>query len=171
MMMATKREAEAYKLHWLLENWGRWLRQRPRQGHCVSIEHRFSFKKRPDDTWTGWGDWNWTDKDRIVYQPPVDALQALDVERVMRWIPEGHRKALFLFYVVRFPYRICCKRLHIGYDIWSIFLGDAQRMVVNHLKTTAKPLTHTHVERICLPTIRPPAPAEILAPCGAGCIG
>ncbi len=152
----------------MLENWGRWARGRPTQGHCSSIEYRFNWKKRPDDTPTGWGDWHWTDKDAILRPQPIDDRLALTVERVMRWIPEGHRKALFLFYVARFPYRICCKRLHLGYDRWERFLFDAQLMVSNRLRTTGKPLTNAHNPDICFPTIRLPALAEIPEPVGSG---
>jgi len=114
-----------------LENWARWVRVRQTQGHCASIEYRYRSKLRPDETPTGWGDW--LTASPIPPLPPVDTLQALTVERVMRFIPEGHRKALFLFYVVRSPYRICCKRLHLGYDRWERFIQDARGMVANVL--------------------------------------
>lgn len=113
----------------MLQNWARYVRGRKVQGHCASIEHRFNWKKRPDDTPTGWGDWHWSDKNRIAYEAPVDALQAIEVERTMRHLPDGHRKALRLAYVDRMPRKMVCLRLVIAYRDYDRYLDDARCMV------------------------------------------
>lgn len=124
-----KVEAEIMDVDVMLQNWARWARDRAIQGHCASIEWKYRKKLRPDMTQTGWGDWGEAPPMPIL--PPIDALQALAVERVMRYLPEGHRRALVLFYVARLPYKGCCKRLHLAYDRWDRYLADAQAMVLN----------------------------------------
>lgn len=116
----------------LLLNWGRWCRTAPISGHCASIEHRYRGKVRPDDTPTGWGDWNAAPP--LPPLPAVDSHAALRVERLMRHLPDGHRKALRLHYVSRMPIKLACLRLVIRRDMWGRFLGDAQRMVANLLQ-------------------------------------
>lgn len=102
---------------------------------------------------------------------PIDALQALAVERVMRCLPEDHRRVLVLFYVARLPYRQICRILHRGYDMWDRFFGDAQRMVANLLKISKNPLQYTHGYGIDMLENSIPAHAEIPEPVGSGCIG
>ena len=152
---------DAVGIHAKLQNWGRWVRTRPVQGHCASIEHRYRSKLRPDETPTGWGDW--LTASPMPPMPPIDELSALAVERVMRHVPKGHRAALKLHYVLRMPYKLACKRLHLGYDRWERFVYDAQLMVANRLHQQEK-------KSICLQTIRLPVQTETLAPVGAECV-
>ena len=143
-----------------LVNWGRWVRLRPVQGHCRSIEHRFKFK-RIDDTKDGWGAWETTPPP--IPLPAIDLLAALEVERVMRFLPRKHRLALKLEYVYRMPWRLICKRLYMPYQGWWEHLSEAQNMVENLLKR----LTKQNPGRT-LPKIRPSGnPAETRAPDGA----
>ena len=115
----------------ILMNWARWVRVRQVQGHCASIEHRYRMKSRADSTPTGWGDWLITPPSRPAL--PVDALSALAVERVMRLVPRGHRKALKLCYVFNMPNKLICLRLVIRLADWDRFLVDARCMVANLL--------------------------------------
>ena len=130
-----------------LQNWARWARDRAIQGHCASIEYRFRFRTTPDV--------DWREAPPVVPLPPIDALEALEVERVMRHLPEGHRRALVLFYVVRIPYKGCCRLLHLGYDMWGKYLSDAQCMV-------AALFTRHNGSDIRQTTIRQPAHAEYI---------
>lgn len=150
----------------ILRNWGRWVRDREIQGHCASIEHRYRPRWRPDSAPTGWGDWLTTPVHGLL--PSVDPLLALAVERTMRHVPTDHRRALKLHYVLRMPWRLSCKRLHLAYDCWEQFLCDAQYMVANLLKqSTQKPLTNIHFGRISVSTIRIPVQTETLEPVGS----
>lgn len=114
-----------------LQNWARWVRLRPHQGHCRSIEHRYKLR-RIDDTRYGWGAWQTTPV--MPPLPEVDALAALEVERCMRFVPKGPRTALKFKYVLRAPRAWCCRRLVIPYDYWDTHIADAQQMVANLLK-------------------------------------
>jgi hypothetical protein len=148
------------EIHERLVEWGRWVRLRPRQGHCFSIEHRYKLR-RLDDTPYGWGSWLSTPPTPPL--PAVDALAALEVERTMRHIPKKHRIALKLEYVYRMPWRLICKRLSLPYDCWWVHLSEAQNMVANRLKG----LTRQNLGRN-LSQIRPSGqPAETRAPDGA----
>lgn len=137
-----------------LRNWARWVRGRTARGHCASIEHRYHNKLRPDMTPTGWGDWIPAVPPPVL--PPIDALQALEVERTMRHLPDGHRRALVLYYVARLPYKGCCRALHLGYDRWPKFLADAQCMVANLLLQRRAKCASMRS------TIRKPAQAEYI---------
>ena len=129
-----------------MRNWATWCRNRPHYGHCASIEFRY----RSPQTW-------YPPEPRIE----VDSLSALAIERIMRYVPALHREALKLRYVVRLPRRDICRALHVPYDLWWQFVGDAQQMVANLL-------TRTHHGYSVRPlTDSPPA---LLAPHGAGCI-
>jgi hypothetical protein len=57
-----------------LENWARWARDRYHKQHCASIEHRY---RSPQ----AWGDWETASPDPIA--PPVDILQAVEVQKVI----------------------------------------------------------------------------------------
>lgn len=113
-----------------LQNWARWVRVRPVQGHCASIEHRFRFRTSPDV--------DWREAPPVVPLSPIDVLSAIDVEKVMRLVPKGHRAALKLHYVLRMPYKLACKRLHLGYDVWERYIDDARLMVENLLRRSDK---------------------------------
>ena len=142
-------------IHFLLQNWGRWVRLRPVQGHCRSIEHRFKFK-RIDDTKDGWGAWETTPPP--IPLPAVDVLAALEVEKVMRWLPKKHRLALKLEYVYRMPWKLACKRLSMPYQGWWKHLSEAQGMVAALLRRRGKGvIRHPQL----------PATAETRAPDGA----
>ena len=143
-------------IHSLLQNWARWVRLRPVQGHCRSIEHRFKFK-RIDDTKDGWGAWETTPPP--IPLPAVDVLAALEVEKVMRFLPRKHRLALRFEYVDRMPWKLACKRLSIGYDRWLRHLGRAQAMVEN--------LTRARKTRILPAQLDIPAQPRPLRPLGA----
>jgi hypothetical protein len=142
----------------LLVNWGRWVRVRQHQGHCLSIEHRYRRHARPDDTPSGWNDWLSTPPPQTL--PAVDVRAALEVERIMRHIPRRHRLALKLEYAMRMPWKVSCKRLSLPYQCWGEHLGEAQGMVAALLRRHEK-------ARISGPTVRLPAPAETPRPSGA----
>ena len=114
-----------------LREWGRWVRVRQHQGHCLSIEHRYRRHARPDDTPTGFEDWSSTPPTQTL--PAVDAQAALEVEKVMRWIEPKHRRALKLHYVMRMGDKMICRRLVIRFADFDSFLSDAQQMVMNRL--------------------------------------
>ena len=146
----------------IVQNWGRWARTRIPEGHCASIEHRFKNRLRPDMTPTGWGDWIPVVPAPIL--PPVDALQALEVERTMRHLPDDHRTALKLAYVYRMPRKMICLRLGIAFADFDRYTGDARAMVAA--------LLHRQEKRCKVPIqFNFPAHAEILEPLGSGCIG
>ncbi|MCR4297560.1 MAG: hypothetical protein NUV75_02220 [Gallionella sp.] len=119
-------------IHSMLENWARWARGRAVQGHCASIEYRYRSKLRPDMTPTGWGDW--IPVVPLPILPPIDALQALEVERCMRHLPDGHRMALRLVYVDRMPRKMACLYLVIAFRDYERYLGDARCMIANLLQ-------------------------------------
>lgn len=142
-----------------LREWGRWVRVRPQQGHCFSIEHLYRRNIREGDTPTGWVDWL-TTPPQVPSNPPR-AFAALQVERTMRHLPGRHRRALKLHYVVRLPPRLCCRRLAIPYAGWEAFLDDSQSMV-------AALLTRQQSRRTVPPDVLTfPAPAAICSPVGA----
>lgn len=145
-------------VHELLLNWSRWVRLRPHQGHCFSIEHRYKLR-RVDDTVYGWGSWNTTPPSSPL--PAVDSLSALEVERVMRFLPRKHRLALKLEYVFRMPWKMACKRLSLPYNLWWEHLSQAQQMVANRLTRRGKGYIRP-------PQFDLPASAETLAADAAG---
>ena len=102
-----------------LRNWGSWARERPIYGHCHSIEHRY----RSPQCWN-----------EVLPKVLIDPLQALETERVMRFLPRKHRLALKFNYVFRAPWRWSCQRLVLRYDLWGEHLSDAQNMVANRLR-------------------------------------
>lgn len=111
----------------MLQNWGRWARLRQTQGHCASIEWRYRSKMRPDETPTGWGDW--LTSSPLPPMPALDSLQALAVEGCMRHMPDGHRKALKLRYVLQMPRRMICLRLSVNKLDYDRYMNDARAMI------------------------------------------
>ena len=116
-------------IHEDLLNWARWVRARTHQGHCGSIEHRYRLR-RLDDAPTGWGDWQITPP-KLPTLPPTDIPLALEIERLMRHLPDRHRKALKLTYVYRIPWRLASQRLHLAYACWQEHLEAARQMLDN----------------------------------------
>jgi hypothetical protein len=145
---------QADAIHERLIEWGRWVRLRPQQGHCASIEHRYRRVIKEGDTRTGWGDY--FTEPPLQLMTPIDEFRALEVEKIMRHLPAKHRLALALHYVDRTPFKRACKRLAIGYLTWDDLLGDAQRMVGNLLTR------HKTPRNIAANSV-PPAKAEITA--------
>lgn len=119
----------------VLENWARWARDRYHKQHCASIEHRYARKTRPDETLTGWGDWETSSPEAIA--PPLDILQAVEVQKVIGRLGFQYAWALTFGY--------CYPR----YDRWkaAAFCGvyrperlarlirKAEHMVANNLQT------------------------------------
>jgi hypothetical protein len=121
-----------------LQNWARWCRSgHGGPGQCLSAEGRYRRVRIPGDTPTGWGDYLVTAPE--AYEGPIDILGALEVERVMRFLPAKHKTALQLHYIYRLPPRMICRRLGLGYRKLEAFLIVAALMVQNRL-TSAKPL-------------------------------
>jgi hypothetical protein len=118
-----------------LEEWGRWVVERRSPGQCGSLEKRFRRRSREDDTPTGHVDWGLNPV--RTPPPPMDPFRALEVERVMRHIPELHRKVLTLVYVFRFSRQIAVGRCGVPTKDGDDFFSDAQRMVVNAMRLRA----------------------------------
>lgn len=105
-------------IHDRLVNWGKWARNKPQYGHCLSIEHRY----RSPQCW-------WPEEPRNE----IDLLDALRVERVMRHLPDMHRAALRYKYVIGIGEQGICNRLRVKPYLWGFILSHAQLMVRNLL--------------------------------------
>lgn len=90
----------------VMKNWGRWARDRYHFSHCASIEHKYVRKSRPDETKTGWGDWE-TSPPAEPPQPAIDALQAIVVQKLIGTL--GHQFAWALTFEYCYP----------KYDKWA----------------------------------------------------
>jgi hypothetical protein len=150
-----------------LENWGRWVRG----GHggisqCESIEGNYRRRRVPGETDYGWGDYL-TEPPPADPPPPIDVLQALAVERTMRFLPRPHRIALKLKYVRKLSPDRICGRLAIPYDMWEVFLLHAQLLVKNRL--TRENSGNTLAIHADLPHL--PRLTRDLEPSGSGCNG
>ncbi len=105
-----------------LRNWGRWARLNGHQGHCASIEFRYTSPQC------------WRDLQDQAPRVEIDHALAESVERTMRHIPRLHRLALKFRYVYGEGVQWCCRRLRLPYDGWGRFLADAQSMVLRRLQ-------------------------------------
>lgn len=134
MMQAQSKRASIDEA---LRNWARWVRVRPAQGRCASIEHRYRLRFRPDNAPTGWGDWS---PSVPAQRPPepIDSIAALAVERCMRAIPEQHRDAIILAYVYQCSAGYAARLLNIRYEDLDRFLDDACAMLKNILQFNKK---------------------------------
>lgn len=76
----------------------------------------------------------WQTAAPLVSLPSIDALDAVEVERVMRFVPELHRQAMIYRYVWTVADRgWCCRQIGIHYGGWGWFLDVAGQMVANLL--------------------------------------
>ena len=110
-------------IHQRLVNWGNWARDKVHYGHCMSIEHRY----RSPQCW-------YPPEPR---PPEPNLFEALDVERVMRFLPSKHREALVLRYVCRMTPEGVRRKLRVPLeDLW-LLLDAASVMVTNRLRRGA----------------------------------
>ena len=58
----------------VLENWGRWAKDRYHKQHCASLEHRY---RSPQE----WGDWENAAPGQSVH--PIDVLDAVEVQKII----------------------------------------------------------------------------------------
>lgn len=106
-------------VHEELENWGRWSRCRPHQGHCASAEHRY---RAPRVAEGGERSVAIAGGRAAVLHPHVCAL------------PEQQRWMLHLWYVHRASIGLIRRRLGLHGDAVPVELNRARRMVANRLR-------------------------------------
>ena len=120
-------QPELMAIHMRLENWAKWSRDRIRQGHCRSIEHRYKS----------------TDVHQDERGPRLawDALDAEDLHRCVCEIPERQRWLLHLHYLHLSPAGYIRRALGIRRDEMADELNRARRMVENRTRVCYKSST------------------------------
>lgn len=106
-------------VHEELENWGRWSRGRPNQGHCASAEHRYS--AAPDSGGN-------------AMAAEIVGRRAAALHPHICAIPEKQRWLLHLWYVHRVPVGFIRRRLGLHGSAVPVELNKARRMVANRLR-------------------------------------
>lgn len=125
-------------LQMILANWASWARDRYHKKHCASLEHRY---RSPQ----AWGDWETASPDPIA--PPVDILQAVEVQKVIGRL--GFQYAWALTFAYCYP----------KYDRWKAaafckvyrperllrLIRKAENMVANGLQLVPEQVYKTDV--------------------------
>lgn len=105
-----------------LENWGKWSRELPERGHCMSIESRY---RSPQ---------HWFDLGAPQAPPsPVDRDAALAVNRAWGAMPQPWKGVLRDWYVYAANPKMTCRRVKIPFRAHEDYLVDARLMVRNLL--------------------------------------
>jgi len=104
-----------------LLNWAAWLRgsgASPQESPMFRL-YRCSFAR------SGYG--------QTTRAPPVQAAAAVNVEKIMRLLPELHRGVLVGWYVRAKPPAVLCRLLAIRYDGLAGTLRDARTMAKDNM--------------------------------------
>ena len=103
-------------IHEQLENWARWVRNRPTQGRQQPM---FRWAK-PAQSW-----------ESVEVSQPVDKLGAADTEKAVEGLPDKHRVAIRWSYVYRTNPRKQAQALGVSLDGLNELVRVGRTMLIN----------------------------------------
>lgn len=107
-----------------LENWARWCCANKVVGQCESLEH---FYRSPQE-------WH-LPPPPVIPRGPIDRLDALEVLRAWRHVPQPYKTVLKDWYVLRRDPKRTCGRLYLAFSAHLEYLARARLMCRNLLRT------------------------------------
>jgi hypothetical protein len=105
-----------------LDMWGGYWRSRRRTHFCGSIEHEYHIP---------WRQWHYPELRAQLTR--YDLADILQIEKIMRYMPQQHREALVRYYGYRQDPRKICNRLSIRYADFGRWMTHCRAMVINLL--------------------------------------
>lgn len=123
-------------LNQVLENWGRWARDRYHKQHCMSMEHRY---RSPQE----WGDWENAAPGQIA--SPIDVLAAVETQKTIAKLG------------FQFAWALTFKYCYPKYDRWAaarqckVYRPERLLKLISKAEAAVKNTNHSYKE---LPYIR-----------------